>query len=183
MHSFNKTEVERIKGVISCQVDRYRAPYGRNAEDHPRRSVFAGTTNRDDWNRDETGARRFWAVACGAINLEFLTAERDQLFAEAVHLFKHGMPWWNVPADEAAAQAELRRPEDTWEEALRDGLDDGKSYTTKEILCGALGIEVGKHDRRMEQRIAAALRVLGWRPAITKTFDRKSIRVWKKTQE
>lgn len=183
MHSFNKTEVERIKGVISCQVDRYRAPYGRNAEDHPRRSVFAGTTNRDDWNRDETGARRFWAVACGAINLEFLTTERDQLFAEAVHLFKHGMPWWNVPADEAAAQAELRRPEDTWEEALRDGLDDGKSYTTKEILCDALGIEVGKHDRRMEQRIAAALRVLGWRPAITKSFDRKSIRVWKKTQE
>ena len=180
MHSFSKTEVERIKGVISCQVDRYRAPYGRNAEDHPRRSVFAGTTNRDDWNRDETGARRFWAVACGHIDLDFIATHRDQLFAEAVHLFKQGSPWWNVPADEAAEQAELRRPEDTWEEVLREFLVDSQIYTTKDILCDALKLEVGKHDRRMEQRIAAAMRVLGWRPAVSKTYDRKSIRVWKK---
>lgn len=179
MHSFNKTEVERIKGVISCQVDRYRAPYGRNAEDHPRRSVFAGTTNRDDWNRDETGARRFWGVACGRIDLDFIAQHRDQLFAEAVQLFKQGAPWWNVPVDAAAEQAELRRPEDTWEEVLRDFLEDGKSYTTKDILCDALKIEVGRHDRRMEQRVAAALRVLGWHTTVIKTYDRKSIRVWR----
>lgn len=180
MHSFNKTEVERIKGVISCQVDRYRAPYGRNAEDHPRRSVFAGTTNRTDWNRDETGARRFWAVACGNLDLEFLAAAREQLFAEAVALFKRGTPWWDVPAEEAAAQAELRRPEDTWEDVLRNNLEEDRSYTTLDLLCGPLGVEVSKQDRRMQVRLAAAMRALKWEYIVTKSFDRKSIRVWKK---
>ena len=90
MHSFSKAEVERLKGVMSCQVDRYRAPYERRAADHPRRCVFAGTTNRDDWNRDETGARRFWPVVCGHIDLDWLTGHRDQLLAEAVYKFKKG---------------------------------------------------------------------------------------------
>lgn len=178
MHSFNKSEVERIKGIISCQVDRYRAPYGRNAEDHPRRSVFAGTTNRTDWNRDETGARRFWGVACGAVDLEWLRANRDQLFAEALTLFKRDTPWWDVPAEDAAAQAELRRPEDTWEDALREYLDTESTYTMRQLLVEGLKIEIGKHDRRMEQRIAAAMRSLGWDTAVKKTLDRRSIRVW-----
>jgi predicted P-loop ATPase len=30
MHSFTRGEVERVKGLISCQVDRYRKAYGRN---------------------------------------------------------------------------------------------------------------------------------------------------------
>jgi putative DNA primase/helicase len=180
MHSFSKSEVERIKGVISCQVDRYRSPYARNAEDHPRRSVFAGTTNRDDWNRDETGARRFWAVACGAVDLDWLAQHREQVFAEAMHEYRQGTPWWNVPGDAAAEQAELRRPQDTWEEVLREYCNHYKIYTTRELLVEALKIEVGKHDRRMEQRIAACMRVLGWKNTVTKTFDRKSIRVWKK---
>lgn len=179
MHSFNKTEVERIKGVISCQIDRYRSPYGRNAEDHPRRSVFAGTTNRDDWNRDETGARRFWAVACGRVDLQWIATHREQLFAEAMHMFANGAPWWNVPEAEAAAQAEMRRPADTWEDQLKDWLEEEKSYTTRDILCDCMRVEVGRHDRRMEMRVAACMRVLGWKSVIVKTYDRKSLRVWK----
>jgi predicted P-loop ATPase len=122
MHSFDRSEVERIKGIISCAVDRYRAPYGRNAEDHPRQSVFAGTTNRDDWQRDDTGARRFWAVRCGAIDTAWLAVHRDQLFAEAVARFRAGESWWSVPSAEAAAEADERRPRDTWEDALRSFL-------------------------------------------------------------
>ena len=182
MHSFSRTEVERIKGVISCQIDRYRSPYGRNAEDHPRRSVFAGTTNRDDWNSDETGARRFWAVACGAVDLEWLRTHREQLFAEALHLFVNGAQWWDVPADEAARQAELRRPADTWEDQLKEWLEPDKDYTTRDILIECMRLEVGKHDRRMERRIAICMRVLGWRSVIAKTFDRKSVRLWRSPQ-
>ena len=120
----------------------------------------------------------FWGVACGAVDLEWLRTNRDQLFAEALALFKRDTPWWDVPAEDAAAQAELRRPEDTWEDALREYLDTESTYTMRQLLVEGLKIEIGKHDRRMEQRIAAAMRSLGWDTAVKKTLDRRSIRVW-----
>src|SRR5262249_11330228 len=64
MDAFNGSQINRVKQTITCQSDRYRPAYGRYAKDHLRRCIFVGTTNRDDWNKDETGARRFWPITC-----------------------------------------------------------------------------------------------------------------------
>jgi predicted P-loop ATPase len=73
MDSFNRAEVNRVKQAISCPSDRFRPSYGHRAQDHKRQCVFVGTTNRDDWNRDETGARRFWPIACvGDVRLDII---------------------------------------------------------------------------------------------------------------
>ena len=180
MHSFDRSEVERIKGIISCGVDRYRAPYGRNAEDHPRQSVFAGTTNRDDWQRDDTGARRFWAVRCGQIDSAWLAVNRDQLFAEAAHRFRAGESWWSVPTVEAAAEADERRPRDAWEDCLRTWLDDNRQYTMTEILAGGLEIPPARQDRISQLRVGSALRALGWEPHSIRGKNHAVIRVWKR---
>jgi predicted P-loop ATPase len=85
MDAFSRAEVTRVKQVVSNKSDRYRPSYGRHAQDHPRRCVMAGSTNKDDWNRDATGARRFWPIACkGFCDLGYLKEHRAQLFAEAV---------------------------------------------------------------------------------------------------
>ena len=69
MDSFSRAEVTKVKQIITCTNDRFRESYGRHAKDHPRQCIFVGTTNRDDWNTDVTGARRFWPIACqGEIN-------------------------------------------------------------------------------------------------------------------
>lgn len=178
MHAFGKNEVERIKGILTNQVDRYRAPYGRNAEDHPRQSVFAGTTNRDDWNRDETGARRFWPVACGAVDHVWLIANRDQLFAEAFFRFQKGEPWWNIPAEEAAIETDKRRPTDTWESYIEEFVEQDQEYTTQQLAAECLKIEVGKQDRMVANRISCVMRVLKWDSVVRKSLDRRSYRVW-----
>lgn len=39
--------------------------------------------------KDETGARRFWSIRCGLnIDVETLIKHRDQLWAEAVALYR-----------------------------------------------------------------------------------------------
>jgi predicted P-loop ATPase len=184
MHSFTRAEVERIKGVISCQKDRYRKAYGKNTTDHIRRAVLVCTTNREDWHKDETGGRRFWPILCEKIDLEWIRANRDQLFAEAVHKYKAGEPWWDVPLEDQAAEVEARRDVDSWEDVLR-GLNPAKRYTTTEILEITLGIPVSGHDGMSQKRVSRAMKALGWKSKVEKEpsggagGDRRSIRKWR----
>lgn len=41
-----------------------------------------------------TGPWSRWEPELGSSDLEALAAHRDQLFAEAVHLYKSGVKWW-----------------------------------------------------------------------------------------
>ncbi len=180
MHSFSRHEVERIKGVISNPSDRYRRAYGRNTEDHPRQTVLACTTNRDDWQRDETGARRFWPVLCGEINLDYLRENRDQLFAEAVYLFESGASWWDVPVGEQQAEVEKRREVDSWESSIETWLIGRAHVTTSQILFDCIRIELEKHDIALQKRVGRCLRVLGWHPGTIRDGSKVS-RGWVKS--
>jgi putative DNA primase/helicase len=163
LDAFSKAEVNTIKRVVTCRVDRYRAPYGRRAEDHPRACVFAGTTNRDDWNRDETGARRFWPVACAAVDVEWLARQREQLFAEAVELYEAGASWWDVPKEDAQREQEARRAADEWEEVIADWTVGKWEVTVGDVLQHALEVAPERWDKAMQMRVANCLRVLGWK--------------------
>ncbi len=180
MHSFNRSEIERVKGLISCPVDRYRKAYGRNAEDHPRQTVLVCTTNRDDWQKDDTGARRFWAILCGLIDLEWLKLYRDQLFAEAVVRFNAGESWWDVPEAAQVEQAEMRRESDTWEHDIEHWIIGKDAPTTADILKGCFGLESVDHDVLLQRRLARCMRVLGYKMAIVKDSSRRSLRIWRK---
>lgn len=62
LDAFRRTDVSRIKQFLSLRADRYRAAYGRNVSELPRRCVFFGTCNVKDFLQDTTGNRRFWPV-------------------------------------------------------------------------------------------------------------------------
>ncbi len=162
MHAFGKTDVDRLKGIMSTRIDRIRRPYGRTTEEHPRQSVFAGTTNRDDWQQDDTGARRFWPVRCGTLNHDWLLDNREQLFAEAVARFRSGDDWWKVPAAQAAAAADERRPGDPWEEVIAAHVEDHRTCSIRELLAHPLKIETADQDMKAERRVGSILRRLGW---------------------
>ena len=86
LSQFRKNEMEVIKGFITRTTDKVRPPHGRKTIESHRRCVFFGTTNRDQYLRDDTGNRRFKPVKVGSLNFEALRADRLQLFAEAKHL-------------------------------------------------------------------------------------------------
>lgn len=181
MDSFSRGEVTRVKQVVTNASDRYRESYGRKAEDHPRQCVFVGTTNRDDWNRDETGARRFWPIRCnGDIDVDAIRAGREQFFAEAVARFKRGETWWEMPTDETITEQQSRYIAPAWVEPIQRYIDQERvidegrtSWLTRpasltdlsiaEVLEFGLDIPRSQWTKANEMRVGEALRFMGWR--------------------
>ena len=99
-----------MKAIITRTHDKYRAPYARNDEEHPRRCVFCMTTNDDTYLKDDTGNRRWWPVKIPKgkqADIEWLKSNRDQLFAEAMSRIDE--PTWIVPTEKAREEQDKRR--------------------------------------------------------------------------
>lgn len=173
--------LEQVKAFVTRQVDRYRPPYGHRAQSFPRRCVFAGSSNDDQYLTDPTGGRRWWGVKCGAragegrrIDIASIRADRDQLWAEAVVRFDQGEAW-HVDSTALAAlcrdEQEARLILDPWAEtvgawlssiAAKEKLRSVGYLTTSDVLSLALDIDAERRDRSASMRVGAILRTLGW---------------------
>lgn len=173
LDGFTKAEATRVKAFISSTKDRFRAPYERAPEDHPRETCFVATTNAEEYLRDWTGNTRFWPITCGTIDLDAFAQVRDQLLAEAVALYLAG-------GDAArshptrAEEDEIFRPEQDqrlavhpWHYVISDWLvehQEIESVTTNEILKGALhmgAIDMGRAPL-VTQIVGGTMKRLGW---------------------
>lgn len=105
-----KAEVETAKHFISKQEDIFRINYKQYTSAFPRQCVFFGTTNTRDFLQDATGNRRFWPVdtmvqqPTKSVFHDLSEYYIDQVWAEAVHLFKLGEPLYLIPELEAVAR-------------------------------------------------------------------------------
>lgn len=167
-HAFKRTDIERLNGIITCRTDRYRAPYERRASDHKRTCVFVATTNKDDWNRDDTGARRFWPVTCTVVDIEWIKKHRDQLFAEAVYRFNEGESWWDVPANLATDEQNRRREEDVIARGLKYYCGVHAEIDISEVMQYMDLKGLNLYDRSIQNRITSMLRSWGYKSTFRK---------------
>ncbi len=115
-----------VKAYLVRRMDTVRPHYGRIMADVPRQSVFIGTVNEGEYLKDPTGNRRFWPVSVGTCDVAGLTSVRDQLFAEAVHIYKTTNEILMLGEEgnmQAVEEQEGRRVEDDLTE-MRDELQD-----------------------------------------------------------
>lgn len=165
MHAMNRADTTLLKAFITRTTERYRPSHGRLEVIEPRQCVFIGTTNRDVYLRDETGGRRFWPVKCGLVSIAGLATDRDQLFAEATHLYQAGEPWWptkDMEREHIEPQQKQRYEADAWEEKIGAFIVNRADVTVGEVARGALQMETIRLGTAEQRRIAAALENLGW---------------------
>lgn len=95
MASLKRADLDSTKNFITSQTDTYRPAYGRFDVKVPRQCVFVATTNDKLCLRGYDDNRRFPVVLCEPEKRQempgrYIAQWRDQLWAEAVMLYKAG---------------------------------------------------------------------------------------------
>ena len=158
-----KSDVEPLKNFLSNQEDRYCKKYERFETYQPRAVVFCGSTNNQEFLRDLTGDRRFWPIEVGDVDLEKLREWRDQLWADAVHLFQQGQQWW-FTAEENQQLANYQMPfreQDTWATMIGNA-DLKEPNTAHQILRDVIGLTSAQQNRGAIMRLGSILSSMGW---------------------
>ena len=167
LSALTNTEKNRLKAFITRQTEQYRPSYGRKQVAQQRQCVLIGTTNESSYLRDETGNRRFWPVKVGMIDTDALRKDRDQLLAEALHLFSQGTSWHpdrEFEREHILPEQESRLEPDPWEDTIREYLLATKPERVylSALLENPLHIEPKLRRRAQQNRVAGILVRLGW---------------------
>ncbi len=187
LKGLHSKDEEHVKAWITKQFENWTPKYREFNTIFPRRLVFVGTTNREEFLSDDTGNRRWLPVRVDSvIDVDRITRDCLQLWAEARELFNAG----GVDYKEAEALAVEVHAEhmisDPWEPIVVDWLDrKGNSdfgvmveseappkrdyLQTHEVLEGALGLDKRNCGRSEQMRIGKVLSRLG--------YERKKMRV------
>lgn len=174
LRGLHTKDSEGIKSLITRRVDEWIPKYKEHKVRYARRCVFIGTTNETQFLADPTGNRRWLPVKVQKADIEAIKADREQLWAEAVYLFKQfGIQHQQAEALAKAQHAEFER-EDGWVAIIAKWLDapnaqqpsqnnsERTALTGVTIATEALGLQAGQVSTHHLIRIGAAMKKLGW---------------------
>lgn len=167
-------EAESIKAWMTRTHEEWIPKYREFATRFPRRLVFIGTTNDDEFLGDATGERRWLPIRVGKVDVEAIERDRDQLWAEGVELFKRAGVQWRDAQHLAKDEHAHYKVHDTWESAIVGWLEtddmDGaegvkrgdRPFKLHDVMVSALNMNVQNIARKDELRAGRVLRTLGF---------------------
>jgi hypothetical protein len=203
LDSLTRTEETRLKAFITMRQDSYIPKYSNFRESHARRAIFVGTTNDESYLKGQTGNTRFLPVKITKqIDIEGFGFVREQLFAEALQVYRTAPEWWQMSSEGAAAaveERERRRVVNVYEQPLHEWLEYGRFATPvydeghavtfvpgetswKELAQWFLLLKTPEawKDQGLQKQVATALKTLGWHQAIIWRQGRTT-RLWQKS--
>ena len=160
MSGFHKADHNAAKAFMRRQRDDVRMAYGRHVSEFPRQCVFWGTTNDEAYLKDPTGNRSYWPVVTmvSFINLNGLASERDQLWAEAVAIYREmrqQQPSGDLPltltGKEVIAEAQRYQEEARTREPFEEIAEELEDWLDRPITLQAFLTEFGEVDAKFPE--------------------------------
>jgi predicted P-loop ATPase len=176
LNGLKSKDSEWLKAWVSRRVDEWIPKYSNRTKTAPRRFMCIGTTNEAEFLADVTGNRRWYPLdVVRMVDVEAIARDREQLWAEAVHLFHtQGVLW-----EDALRESQKLNIQDKymisseWTLTISKWLD--KPYknsktprqlgfvTTADVLTDCMGISIADaHKDVLKREIGKALRALGF---------------------
>ncbi|ENT4611866.1 VapE domain-containing protein [Salmonella enterica] len=192
LRGLNTKELESIKAFVTRTHENWIPKYREFATQFPRRLVFIGTTNEDEFLADKTGNRRWLPVEVSKVDVKAIKTDLLLLWAEARETFKRlGGVRFRDAERLAASVHETYTIKDAWLETVEKWLDTPDMLTEEiprnrnflrasDVLRDAIGLNPSHIGKREEMRISNVLQNCGY--LRDKRFvNGKQIRVWVKT--
>jgi putative DNA primase/helicase len=172
MHALHGRSANNAKMFLTSAADRYRPTWGKTPVHRKRRTIFVATTNDYQFLSDGP-ERRFWPLqVVNKIDVDWITDNRDQLWAEALHLYKHNEQWYLTPSEEATLEMMQQAYiiSDPWATAAQMVLEDDNpnTHATTDAIMDALEIPQAQRNVGYSRRISQICRDLGYRIKQTK---------------
>jgi predicted P-loop ATPase len=168
-----RKEVEAAKAWITKRFEDWTPKFKEFNTQFPRRFIPIGTTNRSDFLVSETGNRRFLPIETPHGNHTAVAADRDQLWAEALEMWKDGGLRWEDAHTLGKALVGNHMAHEPWTDDIHEWLyrkdfctrnypADQEFIPTTKIMQDALRIEPGRKNSADSRRVATAMRALGY---------------------
>jgi putative DNA primase/helicase len=169
MAGFSRREHSHVIATITTRTDRYRMKYGRFDQDHPRKCIFAATSETDDYLPEMRGYRRYWPLRCREIQLETLREQRESIFAEAVHAWREGASFHRMPREATSDEQRSRTTDDLWTEDVLNycaqrAMAGHPVSPTKILTDSAIEMPRKQLDHVSKLRVTNILKAHGWVP-------------------
>jgi len=172
LRGLHTKELEAIKAFVTRTHEQWIPKYREFGTTFPRRLIFIGSTNKDQFLADETGHRRWLPVRVSQVAVDKVREVAPLCWAEARRLFLAGGVQWKAAQELAKEIHDEYAFSDDWEEHVRKWIVDPifgdevalprAFVTTTDALVEALGFDKRQIGRREEMRMAAVFRALGW---------------------
>ena len=191
LRGLNTKELESIKAFVTRTHENWIPKYREFATQFPRRLVFIGTTNEDEFLADKTGNRRWLPVEVSRVDVQAIKRDLLLLWAEAREMFKRLSGIQFRDAERLGASVhEQYTIKDAWLETVEKWLDTPDLMTNdiprnceflraSDVLRDAIGLNPEKVSRREQMRISGVLQNCGYK-ASRETINGKQQRVFVK---
>lgn len=183
-------ETEAVKAFITRTHEDWVPKYKEFANIYPRRFVFWGTSNSDDFLSDATGNRRWLPVRVAGGEVERLRADRDMLWAEARELWSVLGVVDNEAAQLGANMHEEFIAEDPWEELIINFLKSksptGELWVMRKVISSAdimsevIFMNPTAQNNTSRVRVRNVMTRLNYKLKVTRDENGHSLRGWVK---
>lgn len=200
MRGMDKRGIGDVRVTISTRADRNRGLFREHYVTLLRRCGFIGTSNSETPLTDTEGNRRWLPMTIpdetdGKFIAQGIADEKDQLWAEAVAVFKRdGIAWERAETLAKSILGDYEVKDEVWTTSVAEWLeqetveltgDDIKlnrervPLTSKDILIDAIGFKATQVKRGDEMRVATIMKNLGYAKDRIQTLPGKPYH-WKK---
>lgn len=152
LRGMSARDAESLKDWLTRTKETWVPKYREMSIDFYRRFLMIGSTNTSKFLTDPTGSRRWMPVeVCQTrpfIDTDYVLKHRDQLWAQAVAMYRKGGIAFHLAEMLAAEAAHKYIRVTPREQAVRDWLADreGDGFTTTDVLMGALGVSLNSSN-------------------------------------
>ena len=166
-------DIESIKDFMTRKYEKWTPKYKEFVTTFPRRLIFIGTSNPEEFLADATGNRRWLPLHVNDVDVEGIRRDMAQLWAESADFFKRDGIAWKDAEELAKAEHERFIVRDSWEDDVRRWLDTPDMLTgeiprtreflrTSDVLREALRFDAKQVKRADEMRVSSVLKNLGY---------------------